>query len=197
MRRIFPLTAGLALVLSACATADNNRYYTLVPPAAPVTQTAQAATTWVRFTAVRVPDVLDRSNMVVRSGQQQVVPLSHSFWRSPLQQELQDAFSTALQSDGRIALSPNLGFARTAPEYAVQLGLERLDIALGQFVRMDVSWTVQKLPAHGDQKTVVCRASWSQNLSEASVDAAVAAQQTMVQQWAQQVQGQLLAGAGC
>ncbi len=192
-RKVCASALALAVLgLTACAGSAPAFYSLVAPSGAPVSLPPRAASVLVQPLGVRVPDALDRREMVVLSGAQQVLPLSGDLWRSSLPQELQTAVMTAVLADGRIAQAPASGIASAVPVYGLHLGLDRLDVALGQYVRMDVSWSVQRLPASPGAGATVCRASWQQSLHATDLNAAVALQQQLVQQWGQRIQRQLL-----
>lgn len=198
-----PLLAVVAcmavLALVACAGGKEPSFYTLQSPAeATMTPAVRAASVLVIPGPVRVPDALDKPEVVVLSGAQQVIPLPTDLWRSQFGEEVRTAVMGAVLADGRIAQAPAAGYAQGSaiPQYALHLGVDRMDLALGQYARLDATWSLQRLPAGMSGAPVVCRASWQRPLSGNTVQDAVAAQQQLMQDWGSRIRRQLLGQAG-
>lgn len=198
-----PLLAGVAcaaaLVLAACAGGKEPSFYTLQAPAeSAISPSVRAASVLVVPGPVRVPDALDKPEVVVLSGAQQVIPLPTDLWRSQFGEEVKTAVMGAVLADGRIAQAPAAGYAQgnAIAQYALHLGVDRMDLALGQYARLDATWSLQRLPAGMSGAPVVCRASWQRSLSGSTVQDAVAAQQQLVQDWGFRIRRQLLGQAG-
>lgn len=190
------LTAGL---LGGCAGGKEPAFYTLqLPTGGAIAPAVRAASVLLQVGPVRVPDALDRPEVVVLSGAQQVVPRPTDVWRSQFNEEVKSAVLGAVLADGRIAQAPAPGYAQGngLAQYALHLGVDRLDMALGQFVRLDATWSLQRQPAGMAGAPVVCRGSWQRPVAGSAVADAVAMQQELMQEWGARIRRQVLAQAG-
>ncbi|MGO4763016.1 membrane integrity-associated transporter subunit PqiC [Cupriavidus sp. 2KB_3] len=136
--------AALA-VLAGCASPEP-RYYTLANGEA----TAPAATTtplWIEVAPVRVPERLNRPQLVVADGSEGGLKLLDlSRWSSPLPDELRDALSQQLQARLGAVDTYQQGLSEVTPVYRVTTEVVRLDGDLGQRAAATIAWTVRKLP---------------------------------------------------
>jgi uncharacterized lipoprotein YmbA len=90
--------ASLAVVVAAlcagCGSAPKERFYTLapasgaLPPAASPAAVASQPRTSVAIGPVRVPDAVDRPQMVVREGPNRVEILEQQRWAGSLRSEI-------------------------------------------------------------------------------------------------------------
>lgn len=136
--------AALA-VLAGCASPEP-RYYTLANGEA----TAPAAATtpiWIEVAPVRVPERLNRPQLVVADGSEGGLKLLDlSRWSSPLPDELRDALSQQLQARLGAVDTYQQGLSEVTPVYRVTTEVVRLDGDLGQRAAATIAWTVRKLP---------------------------------------------------
>lgn len=144
--RIAPLIA--ACMLAACNTLSvpQEHFYTLNPPvpqqAAPDRNTTAAYS--VTVGPVRVPELVDRPQMVVRRGANQVDVLEQHRWAQPLPAEITQALATALAArlpQARIVLDRETG--STQADYRVTLDVKRFEAVLGEAATVQSSWTIQ------------------------------------------------------
>ncbi|CAG2127459.1 PqiC family protein [Cupriavidus plantarum] len=150
-----PAGALAALLLAACASPDP-RYYSLAaagdasppPAAAPgTTQLAHAEPLWIEVAPVRVPERLNRAQLVVGDGADgQLKLLDLSRWSSPLPDELRDALSQQLQSRLGAVDTYQQGLSDVAPIYRITTEVVRLDGAVGERASATIAWTVRRLP---------------------------------------------------
>lgn len=146
--------AGALAVLAGCASPEP-RYYTLASSAlangeatAP-TGVATPATTplWIEVAPVRVPERLNRPQLVVADGSEGGLKLLDlSRWSAPLPDELRDALSQQLQARLGAVDTYQQGLSEVTPVYRVTTEVVRLDGDLGQRAAATIAWTVRKLP---------------------------------------------------
>jgi uncharacterized lipoprotein YmbA len=147
MRMAPAVLAALAAlaVLAGCASPEP-RYYTLANGEA----TAPAAATtpiWIEVAPVRVPERLNRPQLVVADGSEGGLKLLDlSRWSSPLPDELRDALSQQLQARLGAVDTYQQGLSEVTPVYRVTSEVVRLDGDLGQRAAATIAWTVRKLP---------------------------------------------------
>ena len=104
--KTIPLLGMTAFLLAACSGTVDSRYYLLstVPPSASAAPGAKA----VAVSAVHLPGVLDRPELVVRTGAETVDILEFDRWAEPLDQmvprvlaqDLSSRLPAAASSDG-------------------------------------------------------------------------------------------------
>ncbi|WP_066739337.1 membrane integrity-associated transporter subunit PqiC [Cupriavidus sp. D384] len=154
MKRSLTLCAtlvGLAW-LGGCASPEP-RYYTLAtgatatasnaaPGIAPSTQPL-----WIEVSPVRVPERLNRAQLVVIDGKTGSVKLlDQSRWSSPLPDELRDALSQQLQGNLGAVDTYQQGISDVTPVYRITTEVVRLDADPGQRAGASIAWTVRRLP---------------------------------------------------
>lgn len=188
-----------ASVLAGCAGSQPPEYFTLTSPLEKTgVAVVQQAGVLVQAGPVRLPDVLDNPEVQILSGSEQVVPQSRSLWRGDLADEVKTAVMTSILRDGRIAQVQSAADAPHAaiPLYGLRLGVDRMDLAPGQYARLETTWTIQPMSGTAHRAPVVCRGRWELPLSGAGLQPAIAAQQKMIQAWGRRVQRQLLGISG-
>ncbi|WER46655.1 PqiC family protein [Cupriavidus sp. WKF15] len=143
-----------ATVLAGCASPEP-RYYTLAQgPAAAVASAATPATNtdplWIEVAPVRVPERLNRPQLVVRDSRNgneaglRLLDLSR--WSSPLPDEMRDALSQQLQASLGAVDTYQQGLADVSPVYRITTEVVRLDADIGQRAGATINWTVRRLP---------------------------------------------------
>lgn len=93
--KTIPLLGMTAFLLAACSGTADSRYYLLsaAPPAAPATGAKAVA-----VAAVHLPGVLDRPELVVRTGAETVEILEFDRWAEPLDQMVPRVLAQDLSS---------------------------------------------------------------------------------------------------
>lgn len=172
-----------AAVLAGCASPEP-RYYTLAqgatavatpPAAAPVPSTN---TLWLEVAPVRVPERLNRPQLVVRDGSSDASLrlLDLARWSSPLPDELRDALSQRLQATLGAVDTYQQGLSDVQPLYRITTEVLRLDADVGQRAGATINWTVRRLP---DGKVVSGRTQ-AELSAPGEVDGVVAAYREIV-----------------
>lgn len=151
---------GAALLAAAwvagCASPEP-RYYTLaagvgtagtgtaMAPAAPASPAASPM--WIEVAPVRVPERLNRAQLVMTDAATGSVRLlDQSRWSSPLPDELRDALSQQLQSNLGAVDTYQQGLSDVAPVFRITTEVVRLEADPGQRAGATIAWTVRRLP---------------------------------------------------
>ena len=164
------LAALLAVAtLSGCGTSPTAKFYKLGPEAVP----AQMQTSYsVAIGAVTVPDMVDRPQIVIRAGANEVAINEFERWAGPLKNEIARAIADNLTQmlDGAIVFAYPQG-ANVTADYKVLVDVQRFDSALGDAATIEVLWQVR--PAKGEPK--IGRSTVREATGSAGYDALAAA----------------------
>jgi uncharacterized lipoprotein YmbA len=143
--------ATLAMIAAAlcagCGSTPKDRFYTLAPApgaTAPLTAAAQPRIS-VAIGPVRVPDAVDRPQMVVREGPNRVEILEQQRWAGSLRSEIGRALVAGVGErlpDAQVSAADSQA-ARSAA-YRVAIDVERFDAALNDSVSVQALWTVRQ-----------------------------------------------------
>jgi uncharacterized lipoprotein YmbA len=141
------LAMMVAALCAACGSPPKERFYTLAP--APDTVTTPAASaqprTSVAIGPVRVPDALDRPQMVVREGPNRVEILEQQRWAGSLRSEIGRALVDGVGArlpDAQVSAADSQA-ARSAA-YRVAIDVERFDATLNDSVSIQALWTIRQ-----------------------------------------------------
>jgi uncharacterized protein len=160
---------GMAL-LSACASSPSH-FYTLNPTAEAPPGRASAVT--VAVGPVSIPEAVNRPEIVVQVGPNQVALDEFNQWAAPLQADIQRVLMenlARLLGTSRVFRYPQGPI--TAPDFRVQIEVLRFESAPGDAAFLDVIWTIRG-KSEKDEKTG--RTTWREPVSGKSYDALVAA----------------------
>jgi len=146
MKRPLILLALAAALLNGCASPEP-RYYTLASGAASTTVPG-AQPIWIEVSPVRVPERLNRAQLVVADGGTAggLKMLDRSRWSSPLPDELRDALSQQLQANLGAVDTYQQGLSELEPVYRITTEVVQLNADLGQRANASIAWTVRRLP---------------------------------------------------
>ncbi len=184
--------AGAAALMGACASPEPT-LHTLSLRAAPPAPEAARIQRAFRLSGVRVPERLDKPQIVLRTSDSQVQELEQQRWAAPFGAELRDALSADL-ADALSAVdvggaTPPAG----VPLYRIGADVQRFDARPGQDVSALVTWRVSRdaaTPGSGGNSSngsaLTCQATLAEPTGS-EVDAVVAATQRVVRQWSQHI----------
>ena len=160
-----------AVALAGCGSSPSANFYTLGPDAVPARAEAQTSYS-VAIGAVTVPPMLDRPQIVVRAGANQVTINDFERWAGSLKYEVARAIADNLTQllGGAIIYAYPQGL-NVAADYKVQVDVQRFDSAPGDAATVEVLWQVR--PAKGEPKNG--RSAVREATGGASYDALVAA----------------------
>lgn len=137
------------MVLGACAMTPKETFYTLSPatsamPVAPAQERTSAAAYSVAVGPVRVPEIVDRPQLVVRQGANQVSVLEQHRWAQPLRAEIAQALAAGLAAQlpqARILSDRDAGSANADVRVAVDV--TRFDALPGDAVVVQANWSIR------------------------------------------------------
>jgi len=181
--------AALALLATACASPEPTLHTLSVRPEATDAGRFQRA---FRLSGVRVPDRLDKPQIVLRTSDSEVVALEQQRWAAPFGSELRDALSADL---AKTLSAVDVGSATApagVPLYRIGAEMRSYDARPGQGVTALVTWRVSRDAAtHGaTPAALTCQTTLTQPVAadaNAGVGAVVSSTQRLVQQWSQQI----------
>lgn len=136
----------LAMLLSGCASSGPLQFYTLTPSA--MTSGAVAANTSISVGPVSVPAVVDRPQIVVRTGPNQVLLAEFDRWASPLKDDMARVVAANLVSmlgTPQVTVFPQ----STAAEASYRVGIDvlRFESEPARAATLDALWTVSSRKA--------------------------------------------------
>ncbi|MGH2627914.1 MAG: PqiC family protein, partial [Anaerolineales bacterium] len=136
----------LAVALTGCGSSPPARFYMLsVAPSVAAEGTEKAPADYsVTVGPVSLPDAVDRPQLVVRVGTNQVALLEEHRWAEPLQGEIArviaENLSQLLGARQVVAYSPQ---TTGDEEYRVRVDIQRFDSLVGQSAQIDAVWAVR------------------------------------------------------
>jgi uncharacterized lipoprotein YmbA len=142
--------ATLAILAAGCGSSPPTRFYTLgaLPGAA-----ASPSALTVAVGPVTVPAAVDRPQIVVTTGPNQVWLDEFNQWASPLSNNIARVVAenlVAMLGTPRVTISPQtLG---AGVDYRALIEVQRFDSALGEAATLDAVWTVAR-PRDGKAQT--------------------------------------------
>ncbi len=155
-RRLGIVTVWLvAAVLAGCSTSPEPRFYTLSAGGIPASDRTDKAVAEYTVTVgpVTLPEMVDRPQLVVRVGANQVELLDQHRWAEPLKSEIPrvvaEHLAQLLGARQVVTYPHNASFTA---EYQVLLDIQHFDSVPGQAVTIDTLWTVRS-PSGGEPKT--------------------------------------------
>jgi uncharacterized lipoprotein YmbA len=131
----------LAAFLAGCASSPPSRFYTLSPASAPAG--VPQANYSVSVGPVLVPAVVDRPQIVVRTGPNTVLIDQFDRWASPLQDDIGRVVAEnliAMLGTTRITLFPKS--AADDASYRAAIDILRFDSEPGKAATLDALWKV-------------------------------------------------------
>ncbi|WP_151633600.1 PqiC family protein [Noviherbaspirillum aerium] len=140
------------MLLSACASNPSEHFYTLNPAAAIPASSAPDAGAGAGANAgfgvavgpVRVPEIVDRPQLVVRRGPTQVDLLEQHRWAQPLRAEIAQAIASGLRAhlpSARIALDRDA--AAQNADVRVTVDISRFEAVPGEAVTVQALWSLR------------------------------------------------------
>lgn len=134
--------AACVAALAGCASSPKSDFYTLSPTAPPASLPPAAPIT-VLMGAVSVPELIDRPQIVVNTGDNKVDIDEFARWADSLKSQISRVIRADLaqQLNGaRVSASPMGGDPTAA--YRVQVDVQRFEAALGDAATVEVLWSV-------------------------------------------------------
>jgi hypothetical protein len=144
MKRLTALVilCTLAAWLAGCASTQPAQFYTLSPVPAPAAATPAGCS--ISVGPVSVPAVVDRPQIVVRTGPNQVSIDEFNRWAAPLKGDIARVVAenlVAMLGTPRVTVFPQSSAAGAT--YRVAIDVLRFDSAPGGAATLDALWTVR------------------------------------------------------
>jgi len=136
------LTWIVCLMASGCASTPSSRFYTLSSATAPADT---SSTLSVVVGPVSVPVLVDRPQIVVTTGPNNVLLDEFNRWASPLQNNISGVVAenlVALLGTPRVTLFPQTLSADA--DYHIAIEVQSFDSVLGDAASLDAVWTVRR-----------------------------------------------------
>jgi hypothetical protein len=172
----------LALVTSGCASTPTSRFYTM----SAVTATAPTASEIsVAVGPVSVPAMVDRPEIVVVTGPNQVKLDDFNRWASPLQDHISRVVAenlVAMLGTPRVTQFPQN--ANADADYRVAIEVQRFDSTPGEAAVLDAVWTVRRAK---DAQTKTARTTVREQTRGQDYDALAAAHSRAVARLSQDI----------
>ncbi len=141
MRRLATIACAFAFLASGCAS-PASRFYTLSAAPTPAATPSELS---VAVGPVTVPAAVDRPQIVVSTGPNQVRLDEFNRWVSPLQNNIARVVAenlVALLGTPRVTISPQTLTA--GPDYRAAIEVQTFESALGEAATLDAVWTVTR-----------------------------------------------------
>jgi uncharacterized lipoprotein YmbA len=164
------LTAGFLFFIAGCASTPQPRFYAL--SATPASSGA-ASSVSVSVGPVAVPAALDRPQIVVSTGPNEVRLDDLNRWAAPLQDNLAEIIAQnllGLLGTPNVSLFPKMSAADA--QYRVAVEVQRFESVAGTAAVLEASWTVLRTK---DRTTQTGRTRAREPVQDASYDALAAA----------------------
>ena len=163
-------------MFAGCASTPDTHFYTLggQPPVnqAPGTRQTGPAGAGVTITALTIPELVDRPQLVLRSGGNRVSVLDNQRWAESLKTGVAKVFATDLAAQlGTSAVGLPTDRSTRKGDVSVSIDITRFDSTLNGTVQIDARWSVR---GAGDAPASSGSAS-AQEPSGATIDEVVAA----------------------
>jgi uncharacterized lipoprotein YmbA len=175
------LACVLSAVVAACASSPSH-FYTLNAVAP---QTATQSKVAIAVGPVTIPPAIDRPQIVVTTGPNQVALDDFNRWASPVQDNLVRVVAdnlTALLGTPRVTLYPTIA---TDVDFRVQIEVRNFESAPGKSAALDAVWTVRRIK---DGKSETGRTSVREPVEGGeSYDALAAAHSRAIARMSQQI----------
>jgi uncharacterized lipoprotein YmbA len=132
------------LLLAACGSTPKENFYTLSPaPAAGALPADSPSAVSVYLGPVSVPEAVDRTPMVLRTGASQVDIDDLHRWVEPLKTAIPRALAEMLMRElGTPKVLAGRGAAGASPDYRVAIEVQRFESSLADGATLDAAWTV-------------------------------------------------------
>lgn len=137
------VVAFAASVLAACGSSPAPRLYTLDASAPGASGAATGLSVYVG--PVAVPDAVDRPQLVVRTGANEVVVLDGHRWAEPLKVAIGRVLAAKLSRDlGTPHVGAFPGTALADAAFRVQVDVQRFESAPESAVVLEAVWSVRR-----------------------------------------------------
>jgi uncharacterized lipoprotein YmbA len=164
------VTVGFLFFIAGCASTPQPRFYAL---SATPASSAAASSVSVSVGPVSVPAALDRPQIVLSTGPNEVRLDDLNRWAAPLQDNLAEIIAQnllGLLGTPNVSLFPKMPAADA--QYRVAVEVQRFESVAGTAAVLEATWTVLRKK---DRATQAGRTRAREPVQDASYDALVAA----------------------
>lgn len=184
MRRLAASTVLCALTALAagCGSTPASRFYTLNSPAVPAATPSNVS---VSVGPVSIPGSVDRPQIVVNTGANQLGLDEFNRWAAPLQTDISRAVAenlAALLGATRVTQFPQTLSADA--DFRVTIEVQRFESTLGESTMLDAVWSVRRSK---DGKSETGRSRVRETVPQNGYDALVAAHSRAVARMSQDI----------
>ena len=184
MRRLAAVLTlcGLATVAAGCGTSPPSRFYTLSGTTAAAAAPSNLS---IAVGPVTIPGAVDRPQMVVSTGANQVELDEFNRWAAPLGNNISRVVAMnlgTLLGTPNVSLFPQMLAANT--DFRVAIEVQRFDSTPGDSALLDAVWIVRRT---ADGKSDTGRTTAREPVPEKSYDALVAAHSRAVARLSQDI----------
>lgn len=172
----------LTAFVAGCGSSAPTRFYTLNAPTAPA---APSSTLSIAVGPVSLPAVVDRPQIVVSAGPNQVRLDEFNQWAAPLQNSIARVIVDnliAMLGTGRVTLFPQTLSADV--DYRAEIQIQRFESALGEAATLDAVWLVRRTK---DGKAEPGRTTVRETAQEKGYDALAAAHSRAIARLSQDI----------
>ncbi len=144
---------GVAALVMGCGTSPEPHFYTLTAAEHASRKNNATVVEGSRFAVgpVTLPEMVDRPELVVRVGANQVALVEQHRWAEPLRSEVARVLAEnlgELLSGSQVVTYPYN--ASRDVDYRVIVDIQRFDSILGQTVTIDALWAVRRVSGGGE-----------------------------------------------
>lgn len=135
-------TACIATFSLTACTSEGIHYYTLRTASAGPIPVQQAAPFLINVLPVGIPAELDQPQIVIRQGDNMLVPLDTERWASSLDDEIRNALSAELAD--QLGTQDTAGLASPAgkPLLRIKVQIRQFDASPGHEVYLRAGWSI-------------------------------------------------------
>jgi uncharacterized lipoprotein YmbA len=141
-RAALAIPCAFAILAAGCSSTPASRFYTLTAVPAPAAAPSDVS---VAVGPVTVPAAVDRPQIVVVTGPNQVRLDEFNRWASPLQDNIARVIAenlVAMLGTPRVSVSPQTLSAGV--DYRAVIEVQRFESAPGEAATLDAVWTVTR-----------------------------------------------------
>jgi uncharacterized lipoprotein YmbA len=178
-----------AFSLNACSSSVKTYYYTLQTDEATAREAAPVRQTSIALTSVSLPEIVDRPQLVLRTGTTQLDISDNHLWGQPLKSEIAHRLAVDLAREtgaARVILPGQAGYDDAEIKLAVDI--LRFDSVPGKDATIEARWSVQR---KGAAKSTDGHAVVKEVVSGAGYDALIAAHSQALGQLSREIAAML------
>ena len=179
---------ALGMLIAGCVSSPESRFFTLN---ATMNHAVESSSLSVVVGPVSVPAAVDRPQIVVSTGPNQVRVDDYNRWASPLQSNISRVVADNLGSilgTPRVTVFPQTSSANA--DYQAAVEVQSFGSALGEAATLDAVWTVRRVK---DGKQQTGRTTVRESAAEKSYGALAAAHSRAAARLSQDIAGALRA----